>query len=152
MIGVCLANWEDSLLIGIIQLVLITIVAIIALLSITFILSLIFGIKDKDAQSSTGMNMKGELDTFEWEEDEEDEDKRKARRKAMRRIKKLQREYPDMWELMVDPDDEYLCFDYINDKKQKKRDRQTFESSIFGASCINDFHHDSGDYHSDFSD
>lgn len=61
---------------------------------------------------------------------EEDEEEKKARRKAMRRIKKLQRDYPEMWELMVEPEDEYLCFDYIYEKKKEKEQE---ESAGFAA-------------------
>lgn len=64
---------------------------------------------------------------FDWEEDV---DEKKARRKAMRRIKKLQRDYPDMWEVLVEPGDEYLCFDYI---KERKKEKDQEESAGFAA-------------------
>ena len=61
---------------------------------------------------------------------EEDEDEKKARKKAMRRIKKLQRDFPESWELLVEPDDEYLCFDYLYEKKKEKEKE---ESAGFAA-------------------
>ena len=71
------------------------------------------------------------LERVMWEEEDEVEE-RFERRKALRRIKRLQRDYPDMWELLVDPDDEYLCHDYI-DKEIKKKESDSSDM-VFGYS------------------
>lgn len=63
-----------------------------------------------------------------WEE--EDGEDSHERHKALKRIKRLQRDYPDMWESLLDPDDEYLCHDYLYEKKQKKEEE---ESAGFAA-------------------
>lgn len=70
------------------------------------------------------------VDTSVYVDWEEDEKEKTARRKALRRIKTLQTDYPDMWELMVEPEDEYLCYDYINERKKGKEQE---ESAGFAA-------------------
>ena len=64
-----------------------------------------------------------------WEEEDEEEERRE-KHKALKRIKRLQRDYPDMWESLLDPDDEYLCHEYIYERKKEKEKE---ESAGFAA-------------------
>ena len=61
---------------------------------------------------------------------EENRGEIRERSKALKRIKRLQRDYPEMWELLVEPDDEYLCHDYIYERKKEKEQE---ESAGFAA-------------------
>ena len=92
--------------------------------------------KEKEAQAKARERA---MEKVMWEE--EDEDERHERRKALRRVKLLQRDYPDIWESLLDPDDEYYCSDYIDAEKKKKESDSS--DMVFGDYSPSHSHSDS---------
>lgn len=73
---------------------------------------------------------------------EDDSEYKIGRKRALKRVKRMRRDYPDCWEILLDPDDEYYCYDYISDHIND--DDTDSSDMVFGISHSDSHSDDSG--------